>query len=325
MLIISGIYERQMMSAVLTVVIPVFGVLLIGYLAARFKLFDEQAIRGLSLFVFNFAIPALLFRSLATAELPAQLPWDFLLSYYLGAFAVLGLGMLSARWLFGRTRLDEQGILGFTPAFSNTLLLGVPLILTALGETASLPLFIIIAVHSPLLMPTITVILEIGRGSGASLRQIPLNTLKGLAQNPIILGLTVGLLVNFLDIPVPATVDSVAQLLSTAVTPCALFAMGAALSRYRIAGNLREALLLVLLKNFVHPLLVWTLGTQVFTVDPHWILVALLLAAMPSGVNGFLFAQRYQVGVATVTTAIFLSTAASVVTLSVLLYALNVR
>ena len=312
------------MDIILTIVIPVFGVLLIGYGAARFGFFDEMGIRGLSLFVFNFAVPMLLFRTLANTELPAEVPWDYLLSYYLGTFAVFGFGMLTGRVAFAR-RLDEQGILGFNAAYSNSVLLGIPLVLTTFGEAASLPLFIIIALHSLLLFPTVTVIIEASRGRGAALRHIPINTLKGLLKNPLIIGLSLGLIFSLFELPVPAVVDAVAETLVRAVTPCALFAMGASLNRYHIAGNLREALALMGLKNFLHPLLVWALATLVFEIEPLWAMVAVLLAALPAGVNVFLFAQRYQICIATVTSMIFISTAVSIFSLSALLFLFEVR
>jgi len=306
------------MTGVLDVVLPVFGILFLGYGAARGGFFDEGAQRGLGLFVFNFAIPILLFRTLAQTELPPDPPWGLLLSYYLGAIGVFVLGMLGAR-LLGHQGLDMQAILGFGGCFSNTVQIGMPLILKALGERATLPLFLVIAFHGLLLITLLTVIMELARGSTGSLRQLPLNTARGLLTNPIVVGLLLGLGYNLLGWPLPTALERIAATMGQAVVPCALFSMGAGLSRYRIAGNLREALLLVGLKNFLHPLLVYLLATRVFHLNALWLAVVLLLAALPVGVNPFLFAQRYRVGVPAVTTAIVISTALSVLTLSVLL------
>lgn len=311
------------MEIVLDIVLPVFGVLLLGYGAAWAGLFDAAANRGLSLFVFNFAIPLLLFRSMAHTDLPEVMPWGFLASYYLGAFAVFGLGMLVG-WLFSR-RLDEQGIFGLGAAFSNTTMLGIPLVLTTFGDIAALPLFLLIAFHSLLLLPTVTTVIEIGRGRGGTLRHIPWNTFKGLIQNPIILGLLAGLAFSLTGLSVPAPLDAMAKALGTAASPCALFAMGGTLHQHRIRGNFKEPLSLAGLKLLVHPLIVWVLGTWVFDMDPLWTQVAVVMAALPAGVTAYLFAQRYQVGVATATSAVFISTLLSVIGLSALLFLLEVR
>ncbi len=309
------------MNIVLDIILPVFGVVFIGYVAGRFSWIGREAIEGLSTFVFNFAIPALLFRSLATAELPADIPWGYLISYYAGVFTVFALGIAAARFWFAQP-LEGQGIFALGAGFSNTVLLGIPLILTAFGEQASVPIFLIISFHSFLLMPTVTTIIEFGRGQGESVSQLWITTFKSLFTNPIILGLLAGMTFNLFSFGIPHALDSVAQMLGAAATPGALFAMGASLSQYRVAGNLSEAGVLSVFKLIVHPSVVWLLATFVFQIEPLWIAVAVVMAAMPTGVNMYLFAQRYKVAVAEATTTVLLCTALSVVTLSGLLFLL---
>jgi len=123
----------------------------------------------------------------------------------------------------------------------------------------------------------------------------------------------------------PGPVDTLFKTFGTAAAPCALFAMGATLAQYRIAGNLTESATLVALKLIVHPLIVFGLATYVFELEPLNRLVVVVLAGMPSGVNSFLFASRYDTGVATATTSIFLSTGLSMVTLTVILALFAVR
>lgn len=311
------------MEIVLNIILPVFGVLLLGYGAAWADLFDAAANRGLSLFAFNFAIPLLLFRSMAHADLPDAMPWGFLASYYIGAFIVFGLGM-AVGWLFSR-RLDEQGILGLGAAFSNNAMLGIPLVLTTFGDTAALPLFLLISFHSLLLLPVATTIIEIGRGQSGALRYIPWNAIKGLIGNPLILALLAGLTFNLSDLAVPKFLDAMAVALGAAAAPCALFAMGGTLRQHRISGNRMEVSSLVSIKLLLHPLLVWALGTWVFTMASLWTRVAVVIAALPAGVTTYLFAQRYQVGIATAISTVFLSTLLSVLSLSLLLFLLQVR
>ena len=306
------------MNALLVAVIPVFGIMLLGYAAARLDWFDQNANRGLSLFVFNFAIPPLLFRNLAQSNLPAHPPWGYLLSYFLVAFGLFVLAYWSTRRYSGR---DHQGasICAMSACFGNSVLLGIPLALTAFGEQASVPLFLLVALQSPLLAPTITIALELGRGNPS---QIVLNTLRGLFSNPVIVALLLGFTWNLLTLPLPGPVEELARLLGQAAAPCALFATGAALSQYRIVGNLAESLWLVGLKIIIQPLLVWLLASQVFQLPPLWTAVAVLIAALPTGVNAYIFAQRYRIGIATATTTIFLSTALSLLTLPLVLWLL---
>lgn len=309
------------MSILLDVMLPVFGLVLLGYGAVRLKWLDADAVRGLSLFVFNFALPAMLFRALATTRLPEDIEWAFLLSYYIAALVVFGLGMVVAGRGFGRP-LAGQGLAGLTASYSNTVLLGIPIVLTAFGDAAALPLFLVIATHNLVLFPPATALIEAGLGRRNSLRRLPISTLAGMARNPIVGGLTLGLVFNLLGLGIPKPLDSIVSTLGAAAVPAATFALGATLARYRIAGALKEAGTLVCIKTIVQPAIVWLLATRVFDVAPLWASVAITMAALPTGINAYLFAERYDHGVATAATAVLLSTGLSIGTLSVLLFLL---
>ena len=91
------------MEIVVEIVLPVFGVVLLGFGAARMGWFKGEAESGLASFVFNFAVPLMLFRSLATAQLPETIPWGFFGSFYIAAAATAVSGFLLARFVFRRT------------------------------------------------------------------------------------------------------------------------------------------------------------------------------------------------------------------------------
>lgn len=310
------------MDIIFGIILPVFGTLALGYGAARFGLFDEAANRGLSVFVFNFALPLMLFRAIAQVELPESLPWGYLLSYFIGAFGAFGLAMLGARVLFGR-RLDEQAVLGLGAGFSNTGMLGIPLVVTAYGSSAALPLFVLIACHSLIMLPPTTALIETAQGGKQSPGRVLLALVRSIATTPVIWGLTAGLAFALLGAVIPGPLDAVVKSMGAAAAPCALFALGASLTRYRLAGNLREPMLMVVLKTVGHPLLVWLLATQLFDLPPLWASVAVTLAALPTGVTPYLFAQRYGASLETSASAVFLSTVVSIVTLSALLFLLR--
>jgi malonate transporter and related proteins len=306
-------------NVILDVVVPVFGLVAFGYLATYTRIFDEAAARGLSVFVFWFALPVALFRTLATTSLPAEMPFSFLGAYYLGTAL-----MFVPAWFLAGGPADRRTILGFACAYSNTVLLGIPLILTALGQEASVPLFLLIAFHSPLFFTLVTVLLELARGTTAGLRTVPLSLAKALISNVILLSVLGGLGFNALDLTIPGPVDRGAELLSRAAFPGALFAMGASLRRYRIAGALGPAVLMVAAKLVLHPIVVAILALLVFDLPPLWAQTAILAAALPIGINVYLFATRYGVGEAESATAILLSNIVSVVTLSVVLALLGI-
>ncbi len=305
------------MAVLLDVVAPVFGLAALGFAAGRLRLLGEAGIKGLVDFVFNFAIPVLLLRSTARLELPEDIPWSFLVAFYAGAFTMWALGMASARWLF-RRRPDESAIFGMAGGYSNTVLMGIPIILTAFGPEATLPLFLIIATHSTLLLPLTLVALHWSRGGDASFRAQGWEVARAVALNPIVLGLAAGLGMNLLELAFPSPVDRTFELLGSAAVPCALFAMGGAIASYPLGGDMRPAVLLSALKLCGHPLLVWIVGT-LLGIEGLWLSVAVVMASMPTGVNVYLFGAKYGAASEVAARTVLLASTLSVVTISTLL------
>ncbi|HMR34614.1 MAG TPA: AEC family transporter [Geminicoccaceae bacterium] len=306
------------MPVLVDLIVPIFGLILFGYAATFTPVFDQTAGRALAAFVFWFAIPVMLFRNMAGQQLPAALPWGYLLSYYLSALLVFALGMAASRLLFA-AKLEEQAIMGFGGSYGNVVLMGTPLVLAAFGPQATLPFFLILSFHSVLMFTVVTVVVELGQGGGSELRQLPKRVGQGLVKNPILVALGGGLVFHWLGLSLPHAVDRWAELVGEAAGPCALFSMGASLRAYRIGGAMSRAAAMMALKLLLLPLLVWLLATRVFTVDPAWVPVAVITAAMPCGVNSYLFAERYKVGQAESAAAILVSTGLSVVTMSLIL------
>jgi predicted permease len=143
------------------------------------------------------------------------------------------------------------------------------------------------------------------------LRQIGLK----LATHPIIIGIVLGSAVRPFVGLTPQPLWTVVDMLAGAAVPCALICLGIALYRYGLESGLKLPLILSALKLGLHPLIVFVLATQVFSMPPAWAGVAVMFAACPCGINAYLFAERYKDGMAEASTAIALSTLLSVVTM----------
>ena len=312
------------MQILLEIIIPVFGIVAIGYAAVKFGLFPEAANKGLARFVFDFAIPAMLFRAMATMTLPESVDWGYIVSYYGGGGITWIIGSAISLALFRSGGLSAM-IMGMSGAFSNTVLLGVPLVLTTYGEQATLPVFLLIAFHSSLLITTATVQAEITLGSKGALRELPWNIFKGLIRNPIIVSLVLGVAFNLSGLSLPHAIDTITETLGRASLPSAVFAMGASLASYQVRGALSASLTGVGLKLIIHPLMVWVLASYVFEIDPLWRDIAVIIAALPIGVNVYLMAERYQSAVTEAAASLLISAALSVGSVAMVLYWLDVR
>ena len=305
------------MLHVLAIVAPVFGLMALGFVAQLSGYVSTRTGEGLSEFVFSVAVPALIFKTLTAAELPAEQPWGYWMAYFGGVILVWTAGSLMARRMFGVGAV-EGVVAGFCASQANTVFVGVPLILEAYGPTGAVPLFLLIAIHLPLM---VTAAMLLAEGRTARLGRVG----RQILGNPILLGIGVSVLFKVLALPVPAPVKSMVDTLGSAASPCALFAMGMALRRYGLGAQAGLATAISALKLVLHPLLVYGLARWVFPMPPVWAGVAVLFAASPCGINAYLFAERYRAGVAIAAGAITVSTLLSVLSTAAWLAVLGVR
>lgn len=294
------------MLASLLIVLPVFSLIGIGYAARWTRLVRETTGEGLSDFVFVLAIPCLLFKTIAKAEIPDVQPWGYWISYFLGVTIVWVLATLIASRFFAR-KGPELVVSGFSAAQANTVFVGVPMILKAYGEAGAVPLGLLLAVHLPITMTAATLLAE-GRSTS------PAMLVKRLFSHPIIIGILLGSAMRPFIGHVPGLLWTVIDLLAGAAVPCALISLGIALRRHGVETGLALPAILSGLKLGLHPLIVYLLATKVFDMPPHWSGVAVLFAACPCGINAYLFAERYRQGVADASSAIALSTMISLFT-----------
>ena len=308
------------MIQVMTTVMPLFGLIALGFIAARFKMFPADGASGLSRFAFDFAIPALLFRNLVHVDQPQASPLLLWVTYY---------GALAINWLLTSVVASQlpgfgsrsAAVAAMASCFSNLVFLGLPLAVGAFGSEAALPAALIVAINTPLLWFCAMLQMEWGnRDSGAPFSRMVRDLPRSLLKNPIILGLLVGAGWRTSGLDLPAVLDLFLALLGDCAVPVALFALGLSISSYRLGEGWQAATVLVGMKLLLFPALVWLVGSAMPGMPAAWLRVAVLMAACPAGVNAFLLAMRYQRAVATVAAAIAIGTAASALTLTVLLY-----
>jgi malonate transporter len=305
------------LSDLLSIVLPVFALIALGYGAAQFGLLDKRAGDGLSEFVFTLATPALVMRTMMSAVLPETQPWGYWAAYFIGVAVVWAAAMLLSRIVFGAS-YPESVVAGFSAGQANTVLVGIPLILKAYGEAGAVPLFLLIAVHLPVTMTSATLLFEGRKGPRWTF------IARRLALHPILLSLFAGLLARAFGLSPGGPVKIVLDGLAGAAVPCALVAMGLALQHHGVKGGLGQTLVITALKLVVHPAIVYALAFHVFVMPPVWAGVAVLFAAMPSGINAYLFAARYRTGEAIASSAIAVSTALALVSTFFWLWVLGI-
>lgn len=302
------------MSAVLDTLFPVIALIALGLFAAARLGFNAGAANGLSQFVYNFATPVMLLRSFSLADLPPEVPWGLIGSYVIAQYVLYAIVLLVIDHVSGR-RAQDNVVMAASSTFSNLILVGYPIITHVLGQDATVPLFIIASFHAALGFTVATVLIEPRRAGNTGYRELPGKIWLQVSRNPIIISMLLGSTLNMLDWRLPHLLDQFALLIQGALTPCALFAVGASLHHFPIRGSLTAPLAIVGVKNVLFPVMVWVLATGVFQLDVQTAQVLILMAAMPAGVTIFVIAERYQAAREFSTTLVSLSSLCALCTL----------
>lgn len=307
---------------ILDVVGPVFLLIGVGFLSVRVNLFPAAAIGGLVSFATNFAVPCLLFRAMLTVNFSTAFNPGFLLSFYVGAVAAFAVGAVTARYGFARSP-GESVVVGFSAYFTNTVLIGLPIVQRAYGDAALPQIYAIIGLHAPLLMSSGMIAMELARRDGEPIGRALLQAGQRIAANPLLIGIALGLSANLLGIDLPGVIDSATEMMTKAVLPAALFGLGGALNQYKLRESYGLAVVAALLKLLLHPLIALLLAVFVFGLSWELTRVAVLMAAIPPGLNVYLFATFYQRATDVAANSILVGTVLAVATISLWLFILE--
>jgi predicted permease len=307
--------DHPVVSALLPVVFLIF----IGFVAGRAGLVRGESVRDLSNLVFLVLTQALLFRTMATSHVE-ELDFRPVMQYFLVA------GTLFFVMLFVHGANSRASVMALAGIFSNTLMIGVPLVGLAYGQPGQVLLFTLISLHALVLLSLATLVLElqVAREQAARTGDMrPVWRTVGLAVknaivHPVPMPILVGIAYSFTGWGLHPVIDRPLVLLGNAFGPIALVLVGITLSQTPVGRQWQNALRLSLVKTVVHPALMagvgWLLGLRGLPLG-----VMVLAAALPIGANVFLFSQRYRKEEDTVTAAVAISTALAVFTISAVL------
>ncbi|EAS49343.1 putative auxin efflux carrier family protein [Aurantimonas manganoxydans SI85-9A1] len=313
------------MQTIFDVIVPIFSLIVIGFLFARAGLLSEATGEALARFVFVVAVPILLFRTLATARFGDANPLALWAAYFGGVAITWTAGTLLVRRLSGSDR-RTGAIAGIAASFANTIFIAIPTLQRAYGDAGLEPLLVIVSIHLPVMMIASTLLIERAAlldardSDGASAEAIPLaatmkRVARNLATNAIVIGILAGLAWRGTGLRLGSHLDEITGLLGSTAGPLALFSLGMSLTRYGLRGELVASGVVAVLSLVVMPAIVYAIGSQL-GLPPLWLKGAVLTAAAPAGVNAYLFAVYFRSGEKFASSTLFVSTVLSVVTLS---------
>jgi malonate transporter and related proteins len=305
-------------NAIVMALVPVFFVLLLGYAAGKFRIVDNHQVDGLNALVMDFALPASLFAATASASRSQMIEQAPL-------FLAFGLTMLLlyVAWYFAVRALSsvsrpDASLQALTIGFPNLAGVGLPIVASVLGSAGAVPIAVALAAGSILVSPLTLIVVEMSnareRGAELSATQV-LTAIRRALTKPVVVAPALGILLSVSGLELDALAHACLSLIGSAAAGVALFLTGLILSAqsFRLDWKVVGA---TAASDIIRPLSAVAV-VYCFPIAPEAAKTAILLAALPSGFFGILFAVNYRLDSATVGSMVTASTGFSIVTMAI--------
>ena len=300
------------------VLVPVFGVILCGYLLGVRKILAAEASAGINSFVYFVSFPALLFVVIARTPPARIFDWPFF-GAWVGGLAVVYLLTVVISKLFFRDGLANMGMRGLDTTCASTAFIGIPLCTAAFGADAALPAVLATTLLAIFDLSASILLIETERNANGKTLAILGNIAKALAKNPLMIGSALGIAVSLSGLQLPLAVTRFCEIVGGAAIPCSLITLGLFFAGRSVLLGSVEVHLLTLLKLVVHPLATWLLIVFVFPLDARMTAIVVLLAALPPATTVFVIAQRYGIHMHQTASTMLVSTVASIASIAAVL------
>lgn len=296
--------------------LPFFILIGLGYYLVRFRQWPKEFTRSLTHFLFNLAIPIMLFGVMAKFHTQQEVDPKLLLAYFGGSFLLYIVARFYSQKIL-KLNAREASVFGMGGIFSNNVMIGIPIIMLFMGDEAIAVSALVISFNALLLWSLVSFSIEWAEHGSFSWRGM-LATFKGVLKNPVIVGIMLGLFTSFFRIPMPTFMESTIKMFSNMVAPLSLLALGMGLAEYKIGSRLKISTGIVVFKLILHPLMIW--GCAILLgLAPFETKAVVLLGSIAVGMNVYLMCIKFEVIEDAVASGIVLSTILSAITTPLIL------
>jgi predicted permease len=286
------------MLAILSITGPIYMIIALGFAATRLGLFAKADMGVIGKFVVNFALPALLFKSLSQRPIGEILNSGYLLAYLTGTLGVIGTGYLWSRRLTGRDSTTSI-IYAMGMSCSNSAFVGYPILLLTMAPISGVALALNMTVENLAIIPLLLVMADRSCGKPDRWYRVIGQSFRRLASNPIFIAIFAGVGVSIAGWKLPEALIQTVSMLALASGALALFVIGGTLVGLPTEGLGKRVAPIVLGKLVLHPLAVLA-AIQMLPMmglpmmEPPLATAAVLMAAMPMMSMYTILAQIYR-------------------------------
>jgi malonate transporter and related proteins len=305
------------MHAVLNSALPIFALILTGFICGYFSVFDKAATDNLNRFAVYLALPSLMFVAMSKIT-PDQVRQFGFLGAFCGGSSITFAAAFAISRIRGR-RVANAGIEGLDAGYSNVGFMGIPMCLLVFGPESAPAAIIATLFTACILFLFAVVVVEIDLRKGKSFWSTGTKVAKALLTSPLLIAPVAGLCIGLGGIKVPTPFESFTTLLGGAASPVALVCIGLFLAQESVVS--RDAVSIakiVAMKLILQPAVTAFLAFYVFTMPPLWSHSAVILSALPIGSGPFTIAKLYGLEAGVTSGSILASHVFGVLTVSLL-------
>ncbi|TDH39342.1 AEC family transporter [Pseudohoeflea suaedae] len=307
------------MAEIAGLVLPFFGLILLGYIAARITGQSQEALGWLNTFIIYIALPALFFKLILKTPIEELARWDFVLTSMIVTYFVFAL-VFAVAVLIRKAGIDSATIQGLAAAYGNIGYMGPGIAILAFGEKAAVPVALIFCFENLMHFAVAPMMMALAGDDKRPPAQLAIDVVRKIAFHPFIMATAAGVLAAAVHFQPPLPVSRLIDYLAQAAAPCALFAMGVTLALRPLKRVPPELGYIVPMKLIVHPPMMYLAMSWVGDFDRIWVFTAMLLASLPTATNVFVIGQQYGVWTERASACILVTTVTSVATVSILLW-----
>ncbi len=310
---------------ILSTISPLIVVALLGYICTKSRWLSKEQLNTLSQFTFSISIPAFLFYQMAKANFSEQVSPQLFAAFYLPVLTCYLIAWLISYFFYKGKELNNNtitqknsaasAVFAFGSSYSNTIIVGLPVLSAAMGEQVIGIVFLIVTFHSAILFALTGAISARASSKNGGNKFNWITFARQTFNNPLIISILSGLAVNMLAITLPDFLQESLALISKPAITLALFILGASLAFYQVRQEITFISIACFSKLILLPFFVFIASQYLFKLEHFVVIVLVILSACPTGVNAYLIAVTHQHHQQTVAGTVLVSTLLSVVTI----------
>ena len=313
-------YFKTLIS-VLSVTVPIFAVIIIGYLFRKKGIISEKAVPALNKIAYYIGLTALIFTSIVRYDLKQIFNAGIVKTLYVTFAIFIFIVFISVYFL--KVRIKTRGAIAVSSFRCNMAFVGIPVIISAFGEVAGAKSSVIIGFMTPVNIIFAIIFFKVMGGSRTGQKDYAKFFLSFL-KDPLLIAAIVGILISYYGIPLPKMLLDLLNILAGLAVPLALITIGASFRISHIKRNLKFLIFAAALKLIVEPLIAFFTGKYIFSIDPVDISIMVILFGMPLAVAAYIMGREYDSDVDFLSSALIFSTVSSAVSITLWLFFLKV-